>query len=60
MEGFAVLRAAHLADVPAIEVRSISNAIEQRDRAHWKFDDAFDAITAVTPRLVEEIAACVS
>ena len=60
MEGFAVLRAAQLANVPAIEVRAISNAVEERDRAKWKFDEAFAAITAVTPRLVKEIASCLS
>lgn len=59
MEGFAVLRAAQLADVPAIEVRAISNAIEETDRSRWHFDHAFAAITAATPRLVEAIAACV-
>ncbi len=51
MEGFAVLRAAQLAGVPAIEVRAIANAIEERDRALWRFDEAFAAITAITPRL---------
>lgn len=59
MEGFAVLRAAQLAGVPAIEVRAISNAIEETDRSRWHFDHAFAAITAATPRLVEAIAACV-
>lgn len=56
MEGFAVLRAAEIAGIPAIEVRSISNAIEESDRAHWHFDAAFAAITAITPRLVHAIA----
>lgn len=60
MEGFAVLRAAQLAQVPAIEVRAISNTVEERDRANWKFDEAFAAITAVTPRLVQEIVRCLS
>lgn len=58
MEGFAVLRAAALAGVPAIEVRVISNAIEDADRTLWKFDEAFAAVRAVTPALVREIAAC--
>lgn len=58
MEGFAVLRAAALAGVPAIEVRVISNAIEDADRALWKFDQAFAAVHAITPALVREIAAC--
>lgn len=60
MEGFAVLRAAGLAGVPAIEVRAIANAIEEPDRAKWRFDEAFAAIVSATPALVEEIAACVS
>ena len=55
MEGFAVLRAAGLAGVPAIEVRAISNLVEDEDRARWRFDDAFAAITAATPPLVEAI-----
>jgi futalosine hydrolase len=59
MEGFAVLRAAELAGVPAVEVRAIANEIEETDRARWHFDAAFAAITAATPRLVEEIARCV-
>ncbi|MGE3179212.1 MAG: hypothetical protein AB7O32_17205 [Vicinamibacterales bacterium] len=60
MEGFAVLRAAALAGVPAVEVRSISNQIEEADRRRWRFDDAFAAIVAATPALVREMAACVS
>ena len=59
MEGFGVLRAAQLAGVPAVEVRAISNEIEEEDRARWRFDDAFDAITAITPRLVTELLTCV-
>ena len=60
MEGFAVLRAAQRAGVPAIEVRAIANEIEESDRGRWHFDAAFAAITAATPRLVEEVARCVS
>ncbi len=52
MEGFGVLRAAQLASIPAIEVRAISNQIEEPDRARWHFDAAFAAITAATPALV--------
>jgi nucleoside phosphorylase len=59
MEGFAVLRAAQLAGIPALEVRAISNDIEETNRSKWHFDHAFSAITAATPRLVEAIAACV-
>lgn len=60
MEGFAVLRACALAGIPAIEVRAISNAIEDTDRALWRFDEAFAAIVAITPALVHEVASCVS
>ena len=60
MEGFAVLRAAQLAGVPAIEVRVISNEIEEEDRRLWHFEAAFAAVRAATPRLVEEVARCAS
>lgn len=60
MEGFAVLRACALAGVPAIEVRAISNAIEEADRALWRFDEACAAIVAAIPALVLEVASCVS
>lgn len=52
MEGFGVLRAAERAGVPAIEIRAISNDIEEDDRAHWHFEAAFAAIAAITPALV--------
>ncbi len=60
MEGFAVLRAAALAGVPAIEVRVIANAIEEADRTRWRFEEAFATLQAITPALVQEIARCVS
>jgi len=59
MEGFAILRAAQQAGIPAIEVRAIANDIEETDRTRWHFDAAFAAITAATPALVRELAACV-
>ena len=52
MEGFGVLRAAELASIPAIEIRAISNDIEEADRTLWHFDAAFAAIIAATPGLV--------
>jgi nucleoside phosphorylase len=60
MEGFAVLRAAELAGVPAIEIRAISNEIEEPDRARWQFAAAFAAVTSATPTLVREIVRCAS
>jgi futalosine hydrolase len=59
MEGFGVLRAAELANVPAVEVRAIANEIEEPDRAAWRFEEAFAAITTATPRLLKEIELCV-
>lgn len=55
MEGFAVLRSAQRAAVPAIEIRAISNQIEETDRRLWQFDTAFSAITTLTPVLVREV-----
>lgn len=55
MEGFAVLRAAQLAGVSAMEVRAISNDIEETDRARWHFDAAFAAIADAAPALVTEL-----
>ncbi len=57
MEGFAVLRAAQRANIPAIEVRAISNEIEEADRRRWHFSDAFSAITHATPLLVSAFRA---
>ncbi len=59
MEGFGVLRAAQLGGIPALEVRAISNHIEEDDRAKWHFDAAFRAITTATPLLVAELLTCV-
>ena len=55
MEGFAVLRAARLAGVPAVEVRAVSNEIDEPDRARWRFDEALAALDAALPRLVSEL-----
>ena len=52
MEGFAVLRACELAGVPAVEVRVVSNEIDEPDRALWRFDDAFALLAETLPRLV--------
>jgi nucleoside phosphorylase len=56
MEGYAVLRAAALAGVPAVEVRVLANAIGEPDRARWRFADAKRLLAASLPELVTEIA----
>ena len=57
MEGFAVLRAAELAGVPAVEARVVSNEIDEPDRALWRLDDAFAELAALLPRLVAAASA---
>jgi len=56
MEGYAVLRAAAIAGVPAVEVRATANAIAEPDRALWQFDAARDTLAAALPRLIEALA----
>ena len=55
MEGFAVLRAAALAGVPALELRSISNTVAEQDRGRWRIDEALAALGAALHRVLEEL-----
>lgn len=59
MEGFAVLRAAELAGVPAVEVRAVSNLVEDA-REDWRIDDALAALGQALPGLIDSISAAVS
>jgi futalosine hydrolase len=52
MEGFAVLRACALAGVPAVELRAVSNAIGQADRARWRVEEALAALADAVTRVV--------
>jgi futalosine hydrolase len=52
MEGYAVLRAAALGGVPAVEVRVLSNAVGEHDRARWRLDEAKAALAAALPALI--------
>jgi len=54
MEGFAVLRAAELAGVPALEVRGISNYVDDRARSEWDFA----AGSRAAGRALDAILAC--
>jgi futalosine hydrolase len=47
MEGFAVLRAAERAGVPALELRGISNLVGERTTNGWDFKRGADAAGAV-------------
>jgi len=57
MEGFAVLRAASLAGVPAVELRAISNAPGESDRSQWRVDDALAALGGAVRKLLEALDA---
>jgi len=56
MEGYAVLRAAVFAGVPAVEVRVLANSVGEPDRALWRLDEAQDALAAALPALIAEVA----
>lgn len=53
MEGAAYAHVAALYDVPCVEVRGVSNAVEDRDLSRWKLEEA----AAVAARAVEHIVA---
>lgn len=55
MEGYAVLRAAALAGVPAVEVRALANAVGEPDRARWRFAEAKELLASALPALVAEV-----
>jgi futalosine hydrolase len=55
MEGFAVLRAAELAGVPAVELRAVSNEIGEPDRSRWRFEDGLAALEAALPGLLARL-----
>ena len=57
MEGFGVLRAATLAGVPAVELRAISNAVDEPDRARWRIDGALALLRESVPRLLAALDA---
>ena len=59
MEGFAVLRAARQAGVPALELRAISNLVEEADRGAWRVEEAIARLHAALPAVVREVSACV-
>ena len=55
MEGFAVLRAAQLAGVPALELRAISNDPDESDRTLWRLDEALAELRPAVSRLVSAL-----
>lgn len=55
MEGFAVLAACLDEGVPSLELRVVSNEVEEPDRALWRFDDALAELARVTALVVAEL-----
>ena len=53
MEGFSVLRAAQLAEVPAIEIRGVSNLVGERASNEWDFRAGAAAAVATTDALLD-------
>ena len=53
MEGFAVLRGALQAGVPAIEIRGVSNLVGERGANEWNFRAGAEAAVATTNALLD-------
>ena len=56
MEGFAVLRAAERAGIPAVELRVVVNDPDEADRARWRFADGLALLERTLPPLVAALA----
>jgi futalosine hydrolase len=55
MEGFAVLAAAASADIPAIELRGISNLVGDRDESKWDFRAGAAATVRALEAFIEAV-----
>jgi futalosine hydrolase len=55
MEGFSVVRAAQLAAIPAIELRVISNEVEEPSRASWRIDDGLFVLAGALRHLLDAL-----
>lgn len=56
MEGAAAAHVCALHDVPFLEVRGVSNLVEDRDRKSWKIKEAAEAAQQVVLRLLDALA----
>jgi futalosine hydrolase len=56
MEGAAAAHVCALHDVPFLEVRGVSNLVEDRDRKTWKIAEAADAAQKVVLKLLDALA----
>jgi futalosine hydrolase len=55
MEGAAFMYASLIAGVPFAQVRAVSNAVERRNRGAWKLDEAVQALSHESARLLESL-----
>lgn len=55
MEGFAVLRAAALAGVPAVELRVVSNLVDDA-RVDWRIEEALAGLAGAIPRVLAALS----
>ncbi|MGA3038819.1 MAG: futalosine hydrolase [Vulcanimicrobiaceae bacterium] len=53
MEGFAVLRSAAVAGIPALELRGVSNLVGARERSGWDFDAGARAVATLLDRFLD-------
>lgn len=53
MEGFAVLRCAATAGIPAIELRGVSNIVGPRESSGWNFDAGARAVAVLLARFLD-------
>ncbi len=53
MEGFAALRAAEMAGVPAIEIRGIANIVGDRKKSGWNFAAGVNGLSNVLQTLLK-------
>ncbi len=56
MEGYAVLRAAERAGIPAVEVRGISNRVGSREQSGWNFSAGVQASKRILDELLSHLA----
>lgn len=54
MEGFSLALAARLANLPFLEVRTVSNPVGARDKSQWDFKAALASLSAILPTLCEK------
>ncbi len=55
MEGFSVLRAASLAGVPAVEIRGVSNYVDDRCKSEWNFEAGARATAEALRALLDRL-----